>query len=246
METVTKTTDVPIRMHVLAVVAHPDDADIFCGGTLAKHADSGDEVTIAHMTRGEYGSLDGDESAVAETREEEARRSGAVLGASTVDFLDFEDGRVTYSLENRLRVVDCIREYDPDLVITHFSDDMHPDHRTTSELVTDAYYMTSLPLVETDHPMCDPDNVYFFGKPTSAFEPTTFVDVTGYESTKVEAIESHESQVEFLDEHGGIDSEFDDLVDGVLAENRTLGRQVGATYAEGFAPLHESTVEFLG
>jgi len=233
-------------MHVLAIVAHPDDADIFCGGTLAKHADREDRVTIVHMTRGEYGGLDGDESAVADVREAEARRSGEVLGASMVDFLGFEDGRITYSLENRLTVVDCIREYAPDIVVTHFSDDMHPDHRAASELVTDAYYMASLPLVETEHPPCDPDNVYFFGKPTSSFEPTTFVDVTGYESTKAEAIESHESQVEFLDEHGGIDSEFDNLVDGVLAENRTIGRRVRATYAEGFSSLHESAVGYLG
>ncbi|WP_436912362.1 PIG-L deacetylase family protein [Halosimplex marinum] len=232
-------------MDLLAIVAHPDDADIFCGGTLAKHADRGDDVTIVHMTRGEYGGLDATEAEIAEIREGEARRSGEVLGASTVDFLGFEDGRVTYSLENRMRVVDCIREHDPDVVFTHYREDMHPDHRATSRLVTDAYYMASLPLAETDHPACDPDNVYFFGKPTSEFEPTTFVDISGYESTKGDAIESHESQVEFLDEHGGIDSEFDNLVDGVLAENRTLGRRVGAEYAEGFAPLHETAVEYI-
>lgn len=232
-------------MDVLAIVAHPDDADIFCGGTLAKHADRGDDVTIVHMTRGEYGGLDATEAEVAAVREEEARASGAVLGAETVDFLGFEDGRVTYSLENRLRVVDCIREYAPDVVFTHYSDDMHPDHRATSRLVTDAYYMASLPLVETDCEPCDPDNVFYFGKPTSEFEPTTFVDITGYEEQKGEAIESHESQVAFLDEHGGIDEEFDDLVGGVVAGNRSLGRRVGTTYAEGFAPLHESANDYI-
>lgn len=232
-------------MDVLAIVAHPDDADIFCGGTLASHADRGDDVTIVHMTRGEYGGLDATESEVAAIREAEAERSGEVLGASSVEFLDFEDGRVTYSLENRMAVVDCIREHDPDVVLTHYREDMHPDHRTTSRLVSDAYYMASLPLAETDHPPCDPDNVYFFGKPTSSFEPSTFVDVTGYEDVKAEAIESHDSQVEFLDEHGGIDAEFDNLVDGVLAENRALGRRVGVSYAEGFAPLHETAVDHL-
>ncbi|RQG99227.1 PIG-L deacetylase family protein [Natrarchaeobius oligotrophus] len=233
-------------MELLAIVAHPDDADIFCGGTLAKHADRGDTVTIAHMTKGEYGGFDENEAAIAETRAEEARRSGAELGATDVTFLGFEDGRIEYSLENRLAIVETIREHDPDLILTHYREDLHPDHRVTSRLVTDAYYMSSLPLVETDHEPSDPDNVYFFGKPTSSFEPTVFVDVSGYEDRKAAAIDHHESQVEFLEEHGGIDAEFDNLIEGVAAEDATLGKRTGAASAEGFVPLHEQADEYLG
>ncbi|UPM42977.1 PIG-L deacetylase family protein [Halocatena salina] len=233
-------------MHLLAIVAHPDDADIFCGGTIAKHADRGDTVTIAHMTRGEYGGLGSEtEAEIATVRESEARASGEVLGAEEVVFLEFEDGRITHSLENRLRVVDVMRRYAPDIVLTHFQDDMHPDHQATSRLVTDAYYMASLPLVETEHPPCDPDNVYFFGKPTSTFEPTCLVDISGYEDRKTEAIKQHDSQVEFLTEHGGIDAEFDNLIDSVRAEDMVYGTQVGADAAEGFLPLHELAQEYL-
>nr|WP_255355529.1 PIG-L family deacetylase [Haloarcula sp. CBA1115] len=64
-------------MDVLVVVAHPDDADVFCGGTIAKHAERGDEVSIVHMTRGEYGGLRTDsQEAVGRVREQEARASG--------------------------------------------------------------------------------------------------------------------------------------------------------------------------
>jgi bacillithiol biosynthesis deacetylase BshB1 len=232
-------------MNILAIVAHPDDADIFCGGTLAKHADRGDEVHIVHMTRGEYGGFDTTQEEIADVREDEAKESGEVLGADTVEFLGFEDGRVDPSLENRYEVADTIRKYDPDVVFTHFREDLHPDHQATSKLVKDAYYMASLPLAETEHEPCDPDNVYFFGKPTSSFEPSQFIDISGYEDTKAEAIEAHESQVEFLDEHGGIDAEFDNLVEGILAENRTTGRRVGASYAEGFEPLVETADEYI-
>lgn len=233
-------------MHLLAIVAHPDDADIFCGGTIAKHADRGDTVTIAHMTRGEYGGLGSDtEEEIASVREEEANQSGDILGADVVTFLGFEDGRITYSLTNRLKIVDVLRRYDPDLVLTHFRDDMHPDHQTTSRLVTDAYYMTSLPLVETEHAPCDPDNVYYFGKPTSEFDPSVFIDISGYEAQKHEAIEQHESQVEFLTEHGGIDAEFDNLLDGVQAEDTVLGKKTGADGAEGFVPLHDISHDYL-
>lgn len=232
-------------MHVLAIVAHPDDAGIFCGGTLAKHADRGDEVTILHMTRGEYGGLsDITEDEIAGIRETEARRAAAALGAD-VGFLGFEDGRVTNSLENRQRVLEAIRAHAPDLLLTHYEDDMHPDHRATSRLVTDAYYMASLPLVNTGDEPVDPKNVYYFGRESAEFDPTTFVDVTGFVDSKVEAIQAHESQVEFLQAHGGIDAEFDDLVEDVRAKVRTMGRRAGSTAAEGFCPLHETSTAYL-
>ena len=233
-------------MHVVAIVAHPDDADIFCGGTIAKHAARGDRVTIAHMTRGEYGGLGSDtEAEIADIREKEARASGEVLGVDVVEFLGFEDGRIDYSLENRLQIVDALRRYDPDIVLTHFQDDLHPDHRATARLVTDAYYMASLPLAETDHEPCDPNNVYYFGKPTSAFEPSAFVDITDHIDRKIEAIEQHDSQVVFLTEHGGIDAEFDNLLDGIRAEGIVLGKRTGVGGAEGFAPLHERARDYL-
>ncbi|WP_247004342.1 PIG-L deacetylase family protein [Halosolutus gelatinilyticus] len=233
-------------MELLAIVAHPDDADIFCGGTLAKHADRGDTVTIAHMTKGEYGGFDATEDAIAETRAEEARRSGDELGADEVTFLGFEDGRIEYTLENRLEIVETIRAHAPDLILTHYTDDMHPDHRATSRLVTDAYYMASLPLVDTEHDPCDPENVYFFGKPTSSFEPTVHVDTSGYEAQKAAAIDRHESQVAFLEEHGGIDAEFDNLIEGVAAEDAARGKRTGVERAEGFVPLHGRAVDYLG
>lgn len=231
-------------MKLLAIVAHPDDADIFCGGTLAKHADRGDDVTVAYMTRGEYGGFDTTEAEVAATRRVEAENAAETLGAEA-RFLDFEDGRVTYSLENRLRIVDVLREERPNVVLTHFRDDMHPDHQATSRLVTDAYYMASLPLLETDAPPHDPDNVYYFGKSTSSFTPEFFVDIGEYEAQKEEAIERHESQVAWLQEHGGIDAEFDNLLDAVRAEARVLGRQTGTSFAEGYRRLHESASAYL-
>ncbi|ELZ95901.1 putative LmbE-like protein [Haloferax mucosum ATCC BAA-1512] len=233
-------------MDLLAIVAHPDDAAIFCGGTLAKHAARGDHVTVAHMTRGEYGGLESDtETEVATVRSEESRAAGDILDVDEVEFLGFKDGRVQYSLENRLQIVDTLRKYDPDVVLTHFKDDMHPDHQATARLVTDAYYMASLPLVETDFEPCDPDNIYFFGKPTSSFDPETFVDISGHLDTKIEALEQHVSQIEFLVDHGGIDAEFDNLVESLRAEGMTLGKRVGCTAAEGFAPLHEQARDYL-
>ncbi|KTG11462.1 GlcNAc-PI de-N-acetylase [Haloprofundus marisrubri] len=232
-------------MDLLAIVAHPDDADIFIGGTLAKHATRGDNVTIAYMTRGEFGGAsDTTQEDVAAVREKEALAAAETLGADAT-FLDFKDGRITYSLENRELIVDSIREHQPDYVITHYGDDMHPDHQATSKLVTDAYYMSSLPLAETEHDPWEPENVFYFGKPTSSFDPDLVVDISGYEETKEKAILQHESQVEWLDEHGGIDAEFDGLIDGVRAEAKKLGKTHGVKYAEGFTTFHQSSSEYL-
>ncbi|WP_459191126.1 PIG-L deacetylase family protein [Halosimplex sp. J119] len=230
---------------LLAIVAHPDDADIFCGGTIAKHADRGDDVTIAHMTRGEYGGFDATEEEIATVREDEATASAETLGAGA-EFLGFKDGRIEYSLENRLELVRTIRRHDPTYILTHYGDDMHPDHRTTSELVTDAYYMASLPKVDVPEDPCDVENVYFFGKPTSSIDPSILIDITEYQDRKERAIEHHESQVEFLQEHGGIDAEFDNLLSGVRSEAEALGKRVDARYVEGFAPLHEGSDDYLG
>ncbi|NGM70640.1 PIG-L family deacetylase [Natronolimnobius sp. AArcel1] len=231
-------------MSILAIVAHPDDADIFCGGTLAKHADRGDDVQIVHMTSGEYGGIDTTEDELVSVRQEEARNSAAELGCGC-DFLEFNDGRIEQSLENRLVIVDVIRNHQPDVILTHFNDDMHPDHRATSRLVSNAYYMASLPLVETEYDPHDPDNVYYFGKPTSAFDPSVYIDISDYQARKERAIDHHDSQVEFLENHGGIDAEFDNLIDGVRAEARVLGKRTGVEYAEGFAPLHDVTTDYL-
>ncbi|WP_440772564.1 PIG-L deacetylase family protein [Natronorubrum sp. DTA28] len=231
-------------MRVLALVAHPDDADIFCGGTLAKHADRGDTVTIAHLTAGEYGGFDTTEAEIAAVRRAEATRSAEALGCDCT-FLGFEDGRIENTLENRLEIVDTIREYEPELIVTHHDDDMHPDHRETSLLVTDAYYMASLPMVETEHSAHDPENVYFFGKATAEFEPDLYIDTTDYQEQKEDAISHHESQVEFLEEHGGIDAEFDNLIESVRAQAQVLGTKAGVAFAEGFRRHHEVAEETL-
>lgn len=233
-------------MKLLAVVAHPDDASIFCGGTLAKHADRGDDVHVVHMTRGEYGGLEQESQVnLADRRTEEARSAAQRIGAD-VFFLEFHDGRIEYSLENRDHLNDTIREHAPDLVFTHTRYSNHPDHRVTGRLVTDACYQASLPRVDSKYDPVDPDNVYYFGKKACSPEPDVLVDVTNYLDMKEEAVQCHESQMEFLAEHGGLDRSFDDLVEDVRARARTLGDRSGVRYAEGFTTLRDEVRDYLG
>jgi bacillithiol biosynthesis deacetylase BshB1 len=232
--------------NVLAIVAHPDDASIFCGGTLAKHSARGDDVHVAHMTRGGYGgTAEEDEAALAERRTGEANEAAGVLGVET-SFLGFKDGRIEYSLENRRRLNEAIREHGPDLLLTHDPNADHPDHRMTGQLVTDAHYQASLPMVNSDCDPVDPDNIYYFGKFSSDFDPDIFVDVTEQYEAKKEAIRCHESQVDFLENHGGLDRNFDDLIEEVRARDRCYGQKCGVTHAEGFQSIHTEPQDYLG
>jgi LmbE family N-acetylglucosaminyl deacetylase len=233
-------------MKLLVVVAHPDDASIFCGGTLCKHARRGDEVHVAYMTRGEYGGTEQDsEAEVAELRSSEAERAMDHLVAN-YSFLSFKDGRIEYNLENRFKLMDVIREHQPDLIITHSDKDDHPDHRKTGELVSDAYYMASLPMVDSEFEPWDPDNIFYFGKPNSDFAPDLFVDISDVFDLKQRAVKEHESQVKFLREHEGIDRTFDDLAEDVRAEARHYGRQANVKFAEAFSRLHAEAEDYLG
>lgn len=234
-------------MSLLALVAHPDDASLYCGGTLAKHAARGDEVTVVHMTRGEYGGMDASPGEIAERREREARRAAETLGVE-VEFLDGHDGRVVESLETRLSLVDLLRRHAPTLLLTHTPRDLHPDHRATARLVTDAYYMAALPALETDHPPHDPRNVYYVGTTTADydFEPDVFVRLGEHQSTREAALREHESQLEFLARHGGLDASVQNPVEEIRAEARVLGKRAGCRHAEGFVRLHDRAVEHLG
>lgn len=197
------------------------------------------------MSKGEYGGTgEQSESELAEIRSREAEKAADRLGLES-SFLGYKDGRIEYSLENRNRLNETIRKHRPDLLLTHQRRDNHPDHRLTGRLVTDAYYQASLPMVDSDHEPVNPDNVYYFGKPSSDFKPEVFIDVSGQQDVKEEALECHESQVEFLEQHGGLDREFDDLVEGVRAENRSYGRKAGVRYAEGFLALHTQAKDYL-
>src|SRR5688500_15168127 len=103
-------------MRLLAVMAHPDDAEIWAGGTIAKHAGRGDEVSILY-TAAHEDSLRG----------QEAQHGAAILGAK-VSFVGLMDGQVRDTPEACAQVREILQDFAPDVLITHWNDDVHPDH----------------------------------------------------------------------------------------------------------------------
>jgi len=126
---------------VLAVFAHSDD-ELSCAGTLANHADAGDEVTLLFLTKGENATtVEGDGKEVIEKRKEHTRKINELLGI-TVRYLDFPDSRIPYTVEGAYEIAEVIKEIRPHIMISWNKFTRmgagHPDHRHTAEMVFDA------------------------------------------------------------------------------------------------------------
>ena len=137
----------------MVVVAHPDDAEFMCAGTIAKWAQGGCDVTYVVVTKGDKGSEDPEmtPSRLTAIREAEQRAAGALLGVRTFEFMGYEDGYLQHTLQLRRDITRLIRRYRPEVVITFdpstrfFNDNYpnHPDHRTTGDATIDAVFPTS-------------------------------------------------------------------------------------------------------
>jgi LmbE family N-acetylglucosaminyl deacetylase len=218
-------------MRVLAVGAHPDDLEILCAGTLAKHAERGDRVFMAISTNGEVGSPTLPKEEIARIRKREALASAAVIGAE-LHWLGYPDEFLYDNEEVRLKYIDLIRETRPDVVITHDPlRDYHPDHLTTGQLLWNIRVMTTVPNIKTEHPPCAKIPALYFMDTIAGinFIPEEYVDITSTIEKKRKMLASHESQAAWLkDQYDMSYIEFMEICSGFR------GLQSGFRYAECF------------
>ena len=219
-------------MNVLAIGCHPDDIEINCAGTLAKCVKRGDNVTVCHVCNGNMGHVIIPPDELGEIRKKEAIKAGSLAGIKVVtcdigDLMAYESSK-----EQRDKVVDIIREAQPDFIITHAPNDYMPDHTAVSKLVFDAAFTASVPHYETK--VMTPSQVtpifYMDNLGGNEFLPTEYVDITEEIDLKLEMLECHESQLKWMREHDNID--FADMVKTI---SKYRGYQCGATYAEAFS-----------
>jgi LmbE family N-acetylglucosaminyl deacetylase len=195
-------------MRVLVFGAHPDDCDLYAGGTAALWSQRGDAVRFVSVSDGSAGHFQMDPGALAERRRIEADNAARVIGIE-YHIMGIADGQVVPSVENRLRLIREIRSFRPDLVVTHRPNDYHPDHRYTSTLVQDSAYMVTAPLVcpEVPHLERNPVIAYFyddFTKPTRC-QVDVAVDIDRVMDLKWDMLHAHASQFyEWLPYNKGI------------------------------------------
>jgi LmbE family N-acetylglucosaminyl deacetylase len=221
-------------MRVLAVGAHPDDLAILCGGTLARYAAAGHDVTMVDVTRGDRGSFIHTSEQIAAIRAEESAAAAAVIGATYVA-LGLSDGEVlSQDRRQREMAIDVVRQTRPDVIISHSPNDYMADHVAVAQLVFDASFLASLPLLQTSQPahVAVPPLYRMDTLAGVGFEPAEWVDISDVMEIKVRALEAHQSQLTWLRDHDGVD-----IVEQVRVTGRFRGGQCGVAYAEGFVPV---------
>lgn len=185
------------RLRIMVIGAHPDDADIMAGGTSALWAKHGHVVKLVSVTNGDAGHHQKSGPELAAIRKAEAAAAGRVIG-SEYEVLDFHDGRLEPTYAARCVIIRKIREFKPDLILTHRPCDYHPDHRYTSQLVCDAAYMVTVPPVVPEVPFLqfNPAIAYVadnFQRPYP-FSPRVVVDISETIEDVVSMLDCHRSQ----------------------------------------------------
>jgi bacillithiol biosynthesis deacetylase BshB1 len=217
-------------LHVLAIFAHRDDAELTCGGTLIKLAGQGHRAGVLDLTAGEMGSRGS-----AELRAEEAERAAAVMGLALRENLGLPDAGIVNSPETRRMVARVIRRHRPAIVIAPAQQGRHPDHRIASELVRDACFISGLAKIEPDLPKHRPRKVlHCLSYREDNLRPTFVVDISAEFDRKLEAIRCYGSQFDSVTQAGEVYPNGDPLYDIVRHQAAHYGSLIRTRYGEPF------------
>lgn len=173
-------------LRIVAVGAHPDDPESGCGGTLRKFGAAGHAVTVLYLTRGEAGIAGRSAADAAATRTAEAERACKLLQAKPA-FFEQIDGATVFDQAAIARMDKMLAELRPDVVLSHWPIDSHPDHQVAAALVIQARLRVARPFELFFYEVCA-------GQQTTTFRPTDYVDITDVQAVKRAAVECHVSQ----------------------------------------------------
>jgi LmbE family N-acetylglucosaminyl deacetylase len=225
---------------LLSVLAHPDDAEFLCAGTLIRLSrEQGWKLHIASMTPGDCGSMELPPEQIAEIRRREGTRAAELIGA-VYHCVEERDLRIFYADGPLERVTRLLRLVRPRIVLTHSPADYMLDHEMTSTLARAAAFAAAVPnfLLERGRPPALPHIPHLYycdpieGKDSlgRVVEPGFRVDVSGVIDTKAEMLAAHASQRDWLMKHHGMDQYIQSMRDW----SAQRGREAGVRYAEGF------------
>ncbi len=230
-------------LDVLALAAHPDDAELCAGGTLCLLADQGYRTGVVDFTRGELGTR-----GTPEGRMEEAAAAAEILGLSARENLGLPDGDIQNTKANQKALIRAVRRYRPQIVLTTAEKVRHPDHGAATQLAVDALFYAGLAKVETadDDGTAQepwrPHHVLHYMQALD-FEPTFVVDVSSVWERRMEALLAFRSQFYVPGDAASDDGpqtyiSNPDFLHWVEARARVYGYRIGATYGEPFLYRH--------
>ncbi len=227
---------------VAAICAHPDDADLVMGGTIARETARGRRVCMVDLTNGESGSR-----GTPETRAAEAQEAARILGVAHRETLGLPDAALQLVPEQKDAVVAVVRRMRPRVVMLQHWEQRHPDHAMASRIVYDACFLAGLRNYRPDLGTAfRPTKLVYAVTMAEAREipPSFVVDITPFWDTKLRAVSAFASQ--FTPAPGEAAAlPLDHFKDAIELAGRRHGQRIGVRYGEGFVLREPLTVDDL-
>ena len=219
-----------MKLDILVMAAHPDDAELSCSGTILKHIAAGKKVGIVDFTRGELGTR-----GTPEIRLQESADATKILGLHARENLGIRDGFFRNDEETQLKLIGIIRKYQPDIVLANALEDRHPDHGKGAQLAIDACFLSGLRQIKTgDLSSWRPAQVHHYIQ-DRYIEPHFVVDISAHWDLKESAIRAFKSQ--FFDPSSVEPTSYitsPDFLNFIQARAMEMGHKIGVKYGEGF------------
>ncbi|PJA98221.1 MAG: bacillithiol biosynthesis deacetylase BshB1 [Ignavibacteriales bacterium CG_4_9_14_3_um_filter_30_11] len=223
-----------MNLDVLVFAAHPDDAELSMGGTIAKLSSKGKKVGIVDFTEGEMGTR-----GTTITRQAEAYKAAVALNVTLRENLHIPDGNIQRIKENVDKVICEIRKYKPKIIFAPYFNDRHPDHIDASVIVKKAMFTSGLTKAitkfnERNQNAYRPNKLFYYMQ-TYTFEPTFIVDITNHFDKKMKSVKAYKSQF-----HNPKSSEPETFIsstkflDYISSRARFYGFQIRKEYGEPF------------
>lgn len=225
-----------VKLDILVLPAHPDDAELYCSGTIAKHIALGKKVGVVDLTRGELGTRGS-----VEIRREEAASAAQILNLTIRENIGLRDGYFVNDEQHQLEVIKVVRKYQPEIIITSAILDRHPDHARAAGLVEQASFYAGLRKIKTasaegaEQEAWRPKLVLNFIQDTY-IKPDILIDITEYWPQKIASIRAYKSQFynpDWINEPQTYISS-PEFLEVAEARAREFGRAIQVKYAEGF------------
>lgn len=225
-----------MEKRILAILAHPDDAELMCAGTLTLLKNAGWKIHIATMTAGDKGSATHTKEEISNIRKSEAANAAKILDAPYY-CIGLEDLFVLYNEESITKATALIRKVKPSVVITASPVDYMVDHEITSKIIQTACFSCGIKNLETSESPFEPTPYLYYvdamdgkDKLGQAIQPTMYVDISTSISVKEKMLAEHASQRNWLLSHHKID----EYILTMKRFAKLRGNEINVEYAEGF------------